>query len=322
MSHPIMVPVDGSPFAEQALPFALALARRTEGSLQLVTVRASLRVDSRAERAEQQYVEELASQLEPQLPGRVETHVLTDEYGPLHYPPPAPRSVAEVLAKHARDENVDTIVMSTHGYGGVRRAWLGSVADALIRIAHRPVLLVRPKDEAFGTAAEADRGFNHILVPLDGSRLAEQALDPAVRIGSAFGARYTVVRVVSPLAWQVADEHGPDEPAPPLSRRAAQEYIDGVVERLGGRGLEVTGRLIDAMSPGPAIIDHAAEHAADLIVVTTRGAGTVQRLLLGSTTDKIVRGVDVPVLVVSAPDDGPEPRVLEEAGAAGAGDRP
>ncbi|MBR9988518.1 MAG: universal stress protein [Gemmatimonadetes bacterium] len=302
MPRLLMVPLDGSTFAEQALPLALAIARRTRARLHLVRVRASLPLvpdDARSEA----YLKRMVGLIEPELPGRVTHAVLTDEYGPLEYPPPAPDTAAGALCRYAEDNDAAVIVIATHGRGGLKRAWLGSVADALVRIATRPVLLIRPEDGAFGAAASADRGLGHIVIPLDGSEVAEEVIPHARVLGEAFAARYTLVRVVSPLTWDVSTGEFAGraaEPLPPLSRAAAEQYLEQVAKRMRADGLVVNTHVIMSPSPASAIIDYATAHAADLVAMVTSGHGRVKRLLLGSVADKIVRGGTTAVLVCNA----------------------
>jgi nucleotide-binding universal stress UspA family protein len=298
MRSALLVPLDGSPFAEQALPFAISLARVRHARLHLVRVRSALPVYVDHAEAER-YLAQISGVLEPQLPGRIETHLLTDEHGPLDYPPPASTAVAELIAAYTAQHDIHTVVMATHGHGGVRRAWLGSVADALIRLAPRPIFLVRPRDVTFSVAALADRGLHHILIPLDGSEFAEQAIAFALELGSPYSAHYTLLRVISPLSWAIVPQYYEPQATQrsPLSRSAVADSLERLAQRLRDQGVDVQTRIIDAISPGPAIVDSAAELGVDAIVIGTHGAGRIRRMLLGSVTDKVVRGSAVPVLV-------------------------
>jgi nucleotide-binding universal stress UspA family protein len=295
----IMVPLDGSAFAEQALPLALALARRTDATLQLVAVRASFADGPVFDRTES-YLRVLAGQLENTLPGTATPWVLNCGSGTPYTPPPSSSDIAHVLARHASSHDIDVIVMTTHGRGGMRRAWLGSVADSLTRLATRPVLLVRPEETTDGVAAAVEPAIAHVLVPLDGSASAEQAIPAARHLGAAFNARYTLLRVVTPLSQQLS-ARGRDmywaAHESPSSRPAAMQYLEKTAAGLRDEGLMVDTVAIDSTSPGPAIIDWAGMHEVDVIAMSTAGAGGVKRLLLGSVADKIVRSAVTPVLV-------------------------
>jgi nucleotide-binding universal stress UspA family protein len=298
MRRIVLVPLDGSPFAEQALPFALTAARAFDADIELVRVQPVLPLGL-SDLDARQYLEETAVQIGSQLPGRVHTRLMLEQYSALDHAPPASNAVADVLRRRAGELEVLLIVMVTHGFGGVTRAWLGSVADSLIRSAPRPVLLIRPAATDFSNAAAADRGFQHILVPLDGSQASAEVLPQALAFGGRCGARFTLLRVTSPLTWQGAPQpYDPATGAPsPLSREAVLDYLDDMAAPLRAEGAEVAVRVVDAVSAANAILDYAAEHAVDAIVIGTQGAGRVRRLLLGSVTDKVVRGADVPVLV-------------------------
>lgn len=295
----VMVPLDGSMFAEQALPMAVAVARRSESGLDLVRVRTASWPDSDLDGAAG-YTQNLAEQLETRIPGNVTPWVLTEDAAALQYPPPAPDSVADILARHTRDRDIELVIMATHGRGGVQRAWLGSVADSFARIAPRPVLLLRPHGEDFDPAVDAARGIRHILVPLDGSETAEQAIPRARRLGQGFRARYTLLRVVSPLSQQYSGVGYGAYPlayVTPMSRRAAADYLDRVAADLREDGLTVDTSVVQHTSPAAAIIDYATQNDVDAIAITTSGAGGIRRLLLGSVADKVVRNGAVPVLV-------------------------
>lgn len=299
MLRRIMVPLDGSAFAEQALPLALTLARRARARLHLVRVRAPLPLEPETTEADE-YLKRIAGQLESELPDRISHDVLTNEFDALQYPPPATNSVADVVARHAEAHDADLIVLTTHGRGGLKRAWIGSVADSLLRVAPRPVLLIRPEDEAFSVAARADRGMSHIVIPLDGSESAEWAIAYAQQLGELFTARYTLLRVVSPLTWDVsAEQFGahPGVPVPVFSRAAAEQYLEQMAERMRAQKITVATHVLDASAAATAILDWATEHGPDLIALTTSGTGGIRRLLLGSVADKIVRSADVAVLV-------------------------
>jgi nucleotide-binding universal stress UspA family protein len=297
MFQSLMVPLDGSAFSEQALPLALRIARRANAELNLAIVRATLPLDAHREH---DYLASVSRNIASASPSRITRSVLSDEIGPLEYPPPPAATVAEVLVQHAQDVPCDLIVITTHGRGGIRRRWLGSVARTLMRIAPCPVIAIRPNDDWFTIAAAADRGIRHIVVPLDGSESAERVIPFARQLGQPFEARYTLVRVASPIGWHAAA--GPTGSpividAPSLSRDAAQHYLDTVAAALKAFDVVVATQVLNGSSPTEAILEYALVHGADMIAVTTTGAGGIGGLRSGRVADRMIRRGDVPVLV-------------------------
>jgi nucleotide-binding universal stress UspA family protein len=139
----------------------------------------------------------------------------------------------------------DLVVMATHGLGPLSRFWLGSVADALVRTAIVPLLLLRLSEQPPSVAIAPP--FRHVMIPLDGSDLAEQALEPALQLGRLMEADYTLLRVVKPVV--TLDPHlewpaltGTNETMTRQAIDEAQAYLDRIAERLRGQGLTVKPR--------------------------------------------------------------------------------
>jgi nucleotide-binding universal stress UspA family protein len=213
--------------------------------------------------------------------------------------------VTEALERHAREINAKLIVMTTHGRTGVSRAWLGSVADSLVRNSNFPLLVIRPLEDgaSFPTAR-----FEHFLVPLDGSRTGEIILEPTVALARAMGARLTLLHVLSPHVTMGARVS--PLPSGRLEERLekAEGYLADVAERLGTEGVEATPRIESHFAPARAILNTAEEDEVDLIAIATHGYTGVKRALLGSVTDKVLRGAKWPLLlrrppVTSAPEE-------------------
>lgn len=297
----IMVPVDGSAFSEHALPWALELAHHTDAQVDLVLVhvdpaRAFLgempfadRWQAEAREQEAAYLEEMADEVGPAESMSIDTVLLEG------------RSVSRELARYAAQRGIDLVVMTTHGRTGADRAWLGSVAEELIRRVRVPVLLVRPQDATRGIARR-NALFRRVVVALDGSRIAERALDHAAAIGSLDGASFELVEVVDPTRYVFT-------PYVPEMGSAYQEAVDRAGERAGHylrelaaelatKGVPASTLVIDDVDPARAILRHAAASGADLLAIGTHGRGAIGRIMLGSVADKVIRGAEVPVLVV------------------------
>jgi nucleotide-binding universal stress UspA family protein len=287
----LLVPLDGSAFAEQALPFALSIARRAGAVLNVAQVHVpfalmfadsmssgSYDVEARVIAQERDYLDGIVNRLKSQSQGQVVSDLLE---GP---------DIAEKLNEHATATKADLVVMTTHGRGPLSRFWLGSVADGFVRIATIPVLLVRPQENSPDLASEPV--LRHMLIPLDGSALAERILEPATALGKLLECDYTLLRA-----------YGPEVNMNPLGEMVlnqlesmAQNYLDQTSQRLKALGLKVQARIAHAQHPASAIIDAAQKHPIDLIAMATHGRRGLPRLLLGSVADKVIRGASIPLL--------------------------
>jgi nucleotide-binding universal stress UspA family protein len=296
----IVVPLDGSSLAEQTIPLVLEIARPARSKVRLVLVhpilpppfyeeRAQLyvTVDLAMRKAERDYLRGLAARLREQSGVQISSVTLE---GPTE----------AAVARYVHDIGADLVAMTTHGRGGMRGAWLGSVADHLIRRLEIPVIVTRAS-EGMG-AFSAPRKIREILVPLDGSLLAEAALTPASVLSELFDAELVLVQVVPPLSAgslvPVSFAAGYDAEIIAVQRKGAQDYLNGLVEDLQKRGVRAKATVVVGNNVGEAIINLAHPERIDLVAIATHGRGGVQRLLLGSVADKLIRGAAAPVLVV------------------------
>jgi nucleotide-binding universal stress UspA family protein len=141
--------------------------------------------------------------------------------------------------------------------------------------------------------------YKRILVPLDGSRLAEQALPHAAAHAAAFGAEIILLKVLEPLPEPSMSSPRAIRSAEAASAELAQEYLEGVAAGLQAEGHGVEA-AIEEGRPYVQIIRYAEENNVDLIVMSTRGYSGLSRWLLGSVADRVARGATVPVLLVQA----------------------
>jgi nucleotide-binding universal stress UspA family protein len=302
MSYRILVPLDRTPLAEAALPLALRMAEREDSALSLATVWTplpSLLDHSRwgtelqewelANRAEDRaYLTTIARRVREASGRPVSVRYL------LGHP-------AEELLELVEDEGISLVVMSTHGHGGVTRAWVGSVADRMVRKGTAPVLLARPADSSQGAQIAAGPPFRKILVPLDGSPLAEAALDRSTLPVPSGDAEIVLLHVVGLLS----SFGSPDGPLTPdltgqileAERDAALAYLEGVAERVAPWGFRVAPHAVLAPSAWAGIVEFASSNACDLIALATHGRGGAARAILGSVADRVLRSSSVPTLL-------------------------
>ena len=151
--------------------------------------------------------------------------------------------------------------------------------------------------------------FKRILVPLDGSALAEAVLDPAVSLGTPGVTTYTLLTVVAPLLVGVHPYPGRatafDRDDLARRRQEAQTYLDRVAGELRRSAATVDIRVTEHLQAAPGILETAAAEGVDLIALATRGRGALPRLVLGSVADKVVRGAETSVLVLRPSDSRP-----------------
>ena len=202
MLDQLLVTLDGSDFGDHALPFAKAIAEKTGASVNLSHVSCcdpptdllqntpfqyegvSMEAYEEQHAVERrQYLKEKAEALQEALPGSTVDSALLEGY------------VTEALERQANAIDAKMVIMTTHGRTGVSRAWLGSVADSLVRHSNFPLFVIRSLDDG---ESFPDPRFEHFLVPLDGSPIGEKILEPTVELGKAMGARFTLLHVVAP----------------------------------------------------------------------------------------------------------------------------
>jgi nucleotide-binding universal stress UspA family protein len=290
----ILVPLDGSPFSQQALAYALGIAHRANATLHFVRVLttpvaeppAPHVLDSarngRFPKAELGHLEELAT-----LPRACGVDIRT---AVLHGP------IVEAIETYVEEAKIDLVIMTTHGRGGLSRMWLGSVADALVRNLDVPVLLLRSVcRNDYGTGF----GVRHIVIPVDGSSWSEHAIDHAVNIGGLTDARYTLVQIVAPpvsLRNGLTSTRARDVALERL-RAKTIACLDKVADRIRARGCEVNTAVIVQTQSAAGILEYAMECRADLIVMATHGYSGWTRMAIGSVADKVLRGTQVPLLL-------------------------
>jgi len=292
MYRTIMVPLDGSSFSEHALPLALRAARLSDAALHLVCVpdmnhqhTDTTTTDPQPEYA---YLARIADQLATSWHGPIKTMLLDG-------------SVTESIAAYAETHQVDLVVMTTHGRGALSRAWLGSVADGLIRRLPIPMLVVRPHEIDPADLANPT-SIDHLLIPLDGSELSGQVVAHAIALGRLTNARYTLLQTIEILTPDYGlGIYPPTDFDIAAWMKAAQQYLDRIATGMRAEALQVQTEVFIG-PPALSILDYARDHAVDLIALETHGRSGAARLVLGSVADKIVRGAGVPVLLHRSPD--------------------
>jgi nucleotide-binding universal stress UspA family protein len=285
MFHSILVPLDGSSFAEQAIPLAAGIAERTLATLNLVVVhpfgpaedapRPASAADRELREVEGLYLNRLMQTVGSTYRIPVCEALLDGA------------ATGRTLVEYANQRSVDLVVASTHEHGLVGHFLSSGVARRLAHWLGPSLLLVKP--QVGPVAITARGGFDRILVPLDGSKQAEAALQPAIALSSNPAPALTLVGVISGKGADLAQR-----------RAQAEAYFEDLVPQLQRRGCRAESVVLFANSPAAALARYAKEEGFELIALTTRRRGPAARALFGSTADAVIRKAIMPVLVCHA----------------------
>jgi nucleotide-binding universal stress UspA family protein len=299
-THIIMAPLDGSPAAEAALPWAVHLAKRTKGDIRLVGVHAppavlldgetligSVVPDASIRQRETDYFSEVQTRLKA-TGVSVEADLLDG-------------SVITSLADYARTLKPAWIVMLSHARGRLARFFLGETAAEFVRESPSPVLLVHPVEGAVDPVATPE--VRHVLVPLDGSVLAERMLEPATDFAKAVNADLTLVMALAavPDMEAIAARHEPGLPGawdPAAAPTKAQLYLEHKADRIRAQSMKVHCRIVAQGSAADVVVADAKAHPGTVIALATHGRGGLAKLVWGSVADEVVRRTSSPVLVL------------------------
>jgi nucleotide-binding universal stress UspA family protein len=288
MFRSLLVPLDGTSFSEHALSLALDISSATGAAIHLARVHDSDPPDgllsnsqfqfegvdmneyeSRSRAEERHYLDRMVTRASAEAAGPVDAVLLEGE-------------IARRLEHHARVTGADAVILTTHAREGLARAWAGSVAESLIRKTTLPVLTLRwPPQRVEPPAVEVRR----ILVPLDGSPLAEAILAPALGLAEAMNATVCLMHAVHSGAMG-------------RSRSAdAHTYLQRMAQQAQDRGLHTDTLVKSSGTTSEAICMAAHETDADIIALATHGRSGVGKAMLGSVTLDVLHHSQRPLMI-------------------------
>jgi nucleotide-binding universal stress UspA family protein len=268
MTTKILVPLDGSPLAEQVLAQVRRVLRREDAEVVLLQV---VPDDAGALAVGRTYLERLREELRAQGAQAVSRVVTGDP--------------AAKILEVAQELSVSLIAMSTHGRSGLSRAVRGSVAERVLRHASRPLLLVTPR-----VKPEGELAIRRILVPLDGSERSAEVLPIATSLAKLYGAELILFYSI-----ELAVMLDPIVSATPLITEAE---ATGLLEIHRRRVTGVPTRTRVAMGPAAQmILEVASQEHVDLIAMTTHGRSGISRWFYGSTAEQVTRHTSIPLLI-------------------------
>jgi nucleotide-binding universal stress UspA family protein len=298
----ILVPIDGSKFSEQAIPYARLLREKLGSSIELIQV---LEEPSPipSNPSYSSYLEHVADSLRAESDSYLSELVEslrasgTAASWSVHTGDPA-----SVIAKIGDSHPSSLIAMCSHGRSGEARWWLGSTTDKVIHAANCPVLVVRSRSEY----VESPRvGLTHCTVPLDGSSRAEQVLAHVVTWATAFSLQVTLIRVIPELDSHMLELF--PEPFEEDRESQARQYLESVSERLAEQGISNIQVSLLHGHPASVLVDLALHATGNLMIMGTQGLGAsgIYRWTMGSVSQRVVGNSQAPVLVIRTAEERP-----------------
>ena len=266
-----LIPLDGSRLSEVVLPYVerLAHALNLEDVILLSIFHDG---DTPQLRAAEEYLQGLADSLKKAWgSARLNVRVVAARH--------SVGDTASVILRFAEENGADLIMMSTHGRSGFDRWLMGSTTEKVLRGADIPVFLVRSKEDEDVVVVPS---LKRIMVPLDGSELAEHALPVAAHVAEATSARVVLLRV--------------KDPSEELTKEDLHAYLSDVVRKLAESGAVAEHRARSGQ-PAEELLQEV-EEGIDLVVMSSHGRTGLARWALGSVADKVLHGSPVPVLLV------------------------
>ena len=315
MTHGILVPLDGSPFAERALPYATLLAKRSGAELLLARIvhLPGQAADSGAETVWGRVAKQDPADPSPRTHQREHTFEEATEYlralqttvaaevpgvQPFVEAGDAPQALLEI----AKRGEVSLIVMATHGRSGLTRWVMGSVAEQLLRRTHVPVLLLAAHAL---DAGGPERLQQRLAVPTDGSGVSEQIFPVAQGLARRLQVPVTLVQAVEAAPFLNIGPLGmPNTLVPAETIQAAEEGARTALADLAAAWTR-DGVQADAVvaigEPASVIVQAAEQRQAGWIAMSSHGRGDLGGFVLGSTALAVLRRAKVPVLVAVSP---------------------
>ncbi len=299
MFKKILVPLDGSQLSEQALPLATTLAEAING--EIILLRSLVLVHMMLPEMAMEYDWSWPLDSEDSSRGEV-TDYLTNLQNNLKRPDLTVRILAvegdeaSAIVDAAEVENVDLIVMSSHGYSGFTRWMLGSVTEKVLHSAPCPVFVV-----------QSPQPISHVLITLDGSHLAEKAVAPGMELAQRFGAKVTLLQVNALLPFgygeSLATEWAELDTSQGLfnqMHKSSETYLTEVAGQYRSDNLPIETEVIDGLTV-TSILDFVESANVDLVVMSTHGRSGLRRWLYGSVTAKVLRSAPCSMFIVRPP---------------------
>jgi nucleotide-binding universal stress UspA family protein len=293
----MLIPLDGSKTAEKVLPYARRLATVSDVAVELLGVVEMSDIAADIASNEAAYAEALIREAGRNSTEYLENLAKTFRHGKVRCNVQQGRPEDIIIAAAAADKST-LIAMATHGRSGVTRWLLGSVTEKILRGTLNPLLVVRARGDS---KTDGEAALSSVIVPLDGSEIAETVLPPVAALAKALKLQLILVRVYGlPLATYGGDDYYvPDYlELKDQIKDEAEGYLNSKANSLQAQGVAEVSTVVIEGSAADGIISLAHKTADNLVAMSPYGRSGLQRWVLGSVTEKVVRHCEDPVLIV------------------------
>ena len=293
----IVIPLDGSQVAEQVLPYARFLAKKLAIPVHLLQVIDPDVVSLLANPGQGRYIDTIVDDLTRESRAYLES-IAKSIAGKSVQCLVEKGKAEDILIEQAAADKDSLMIMATHGRSGIQRWLLGSVADKVLHGATNHVFLIRATDQ--GKSA-GESVLKTVVVPLDGSPLAEQVLPHVADLAKRLGLQVILTRAYALPSAVAPDAYGTyTEELINQLETETREYLAGKVEGLKEKGLENITTVPDFGYGAEEIIKLARQTPDNFIAMCSHGRSGIRRWVLGSVTERVVQHSGDPVLIIRA----------------------
>jgi len=293
----MLIPLDGSKVAEQVLPYARYLAKALALPVELFQAVDAEALETLANPVQGRYVDTLLNERRASSQEYLEIVAKSFEHVPAS-------SVVEIgkpedlILDRATADPQTLVVMATHGRSGIQRWMLGSVADKVLHGVANDLFLVRATEQGKSDGAAP---LTKVIVPLDGSPLAEKVLPQVVELGTKMSLDIILTRAYAlPPAISPDEYAGYGQELFDQLEAEVKDYLEKKSKELSKQGLRNISYVVDLGYGAEEIIALARKTSNNFIAMCTHGRSGVKRWVLGSVTDRVVRHSGDPVLIIRA----------------------
>lgn len=294
----ILIAHDFSSCSRQALKYAIELAAKTGAELHILHVEVLYSDSALPEEIHKTKAQILHDHLKQEIRECAESlNLFVSDLNAIRYVVLRDISAAEAIVTYSKEYHIDLIIMGTHGRKGLSRILLGSVAEEVVRTAPASVLTIREQK----TFVSPGHHIKSIIVPVDFSRYSRAALHYAKELATAFEAELDVVHVIEEKlhpAFYNTGVFSIYDLEPDIEERVLGK-LQEFYREVDGLNVPANFTILNG-NPAKEIIHRLEEDNADMLVIATHGLTGIQRALIGSVAERLVREAPCPVLTVKS----------------------